>query len=306
MGKLPDPARLPRGYVESTQTADVKTAAEATSLAKSLRALAFDHAVALSCAIGEAALVTARPAAWLTTVLPACLLIGRSQRALEAMTHEASHFNITRSRLNDIIGNVGAALTVFSTVKGYRATHALHHRWFGSDRDPCRRRYTTLRFTSIDRGRGVVRFARDVFDRTPRYWAGWWNMVGSDAPTASLGLLWHAVMWLLVGCVLGTAIAAIAALHWFVSFLIVLPFIRLAGEADEHDYERGSEYAATFSSLGRWQRFWLHPHGDGFHAEHHRYPRIPHHRLAWARRQLLAIDPTWHAAPTRRGIVTTI
>src|SRR5262249_40921301 len=97
--------------------------------------------------------------------------------------------------------------------------------------------------------------------------------------------------------------ARTALLQWLVAFALVLPLIRFVGEADEHDYEATTESAATFSSLGRLQRLLFHPHGDGYHAEHHRYPPIPHHHLRRMRSTLLVIDPYWIYSPAHDGVL---
>jgi fatty acid desaturase len=82
-------------------------------------------------------------------------------------------------------------------------------------------------------------------------------------------------------------------LYWLVPYFCVYMPMRFLAEVSEHmALGQGSEFETTRNKLGWFQRYVMHPHGDGFHVTHHLYPRIPHQNLARAHR-LLMNDPVY-------------
>ncbi len=299
--------RLRRGYSETESTRRLRVEAEQTRAFVSTGVITLDQLQAIGIPVAMATLaIEGSPLILAAISLPAVIAVGRALRGCEAMTHEASHQNVCRKHrwVNDTIVNIGASISVFSTVARFRAGHLKeHHGGYGSIADPCRDRYMVADFDGIRRTCGVLTFGLDVARRLPSYYVRWWRAIGSDLETGILAASWHCIIWAGITTAIGWDLARVALLYWIASFAIGLPIIRMIGEADEHDYGGSTEFEGTYSSLGRTQRFIFHPHGDGYHAEHHRYARVPHHRLRRLRKDLLSLDPAWIHAPFRSRVM---
>jgi fatty acid desaturase len=298
--------RLPRGYEESPETISLKSSMEETTSFKSTSLLVVDQVLTLASCIGLAFLWMDDRVFALIFAAPLLLIIARSLRATEMLTHEASHHNLCRksNAVNDGLANLLSAVPVGTTVARYRASHLVsHHGKFASGSDPCLERFVTAEFAELPLDRGYVAFALAVASRLPRYSVNWWKGVRSDKRSLLYTIAWHAVVWSSIGLVIGWPVALVGLLIWLLAFSALLPAIRLVGESEEHDYSASTEFAGTYSSLGRLQRVVFHPHGDGYHAEHHRYPRVPHHHLRQTRQELLALDESWKLAPVRHRVV---
>lgn len=275
-----------------------------TALGRSILTALFDHALIFVAPLVAIALRNLHPAAIVLYVAASFLVVSRALRGLECLTHEASHYNLSRShRLNDWVGNLLAAIPTFQLVGQFRENHGPgHHQQFGTSYDPDLRRYDGLDLHSIDRS-NAWSFTRDIARRLPRYIGGWFRNTGADARTMLVGLLWHVVfyiapLWLLVG--VGRAVA-LWVVFLVVPFLTVLPTIRLIGEAAEHVYIGAtSVFTATVSNTGFIHRLLIHPHGDGYHLLHHLWPSVPHHRLKDADHALAELDPDGFGAARRR------
>jgi len=268
----------------------------ATKLARSAVTALVDCMIIVGMPLMAVTLHLRQPVAIGAFVLLAWVAVSRALRGLECLTHEASHYNISRSHnLNDAIGNILAAIPTFQLVGQFRSGHVpKHHQLFGTSLDPDLRRYDELDLHSIDRSK-IWRFARDIARRLPRYMGGWFRNTGTDARTIAAAMSWHIVFYIAPLAVAAGFVRAIElwAIFFAVPFLCVLPVIRLIGEAGEHVY-RGSAtvFEATVSNVGRIHKALIHPHGDGFHLVHHLWPSVPHHQLEAAHRMLIDLDPT--------------
>jgi len=235
------------------------------------------------------------PVAFGAFVIGAWIAVSRALRGLECLTHEASHFNLTRSRIvNDVVGDMLAAVPTFQFVSQFRSGHGpKHHQRFGTSVDPDRCRYDELELHTIDRS-NAWRFTQGIARRLPQYVAGWFRNTGADAKTMAAGLTWHLAFFITpLAFVVGILHAVeLWTVFFAVPFLAVLPVIRLIGEAAEHVYrESTTVFDATVSNVGIIHRVLIHPHGDGFHLVHHLWPSVPHHQLGAAHRTLIAADP---------------
>lgn len=220
------------------------------------------------------------PAAWLVSGL-AVLVIGRFGRAQECMVHESSHRNWQRSgRWNDVLANVLAGYPTASQVAGYRAQHVIHHAHLGSPEDPDIQRYEEFNLEELT-GLGGWKLIKAIGRRLPRYNWGWYKTIGTNPITMLRSGAWYLAVFTVVGLVAGSATFAAAAwLHWLLGYALVLPVIRMIGEAGEHRYLAGDTvFNATISNLG-WAHKWIvHPHGDGHHTLHHLWSSVPHHQI---------------------------
>ncbi|MBL0939415.1 MAG: fatty acid desaturase [Gemmatimonadaceae bacterium] len=253
-------------------------------------------------------------AVWMIGYPVTLLLVARQFRALEALVHEAAHYNWTRDKpLNDRIADYLAATPVIQTVKAFRASHQVHHEHLGDDEDPCQRRFQVL-WAKLDRG-SVWRYAKEMARVMGTYMESWWRLVGSNSKLLITALAWHIVVFIVPGAFVlefaavtssvGSALSISIGLwlrYVVIGFVVVLPVLRFIAEAAKHDYANGTTTRdGTFSNIGpiHWL---LHPNGDAYHFLHHVAPWIVHHQARAAHRWLFANDPNYAAGRTRRGV----
>ena len=301
-----DVPRRARGYNETDVTQSLRKRLSVPSVARSVGALLLDHAQLVAIPLMFAWCCPHAPTAAAALALPGLVLMGRAMRGLEALTHEASHHNLAgarRKRQNDLLGNAFAALPTFQSVQSYREVHLReHHGAFGTVQDPCAVRFlggALGKLVRTSRRALLASATRQVFPSL----RDWYSTIGTSRRVVAASLAWHGAYWSTAAALLPARYVFVAAAGWVIASSTVLPLLRLVGEADEHNYAQSTEFRATYTVTGFWHRFFFHPHGDGFHAEHHRYPRVPHHKLARLRAELLHADPTWRSAPTRSGLL---
>ncbi|WP_079405211.1 fatty acid desaturase family protein [Streptomyces sp. 3211] len=256
-----------------------------------------DSAVALTAAVLCAwLLVSTSPLCSVPGSILGCVLIARQLRALENLTHEASHYNWSRHRrrMNDVLAWLLAGLPTGGRLSDYRASHLRHHGRFGTSQDPDQRRYAELELESMDRS-SAARFAGSVLVRIWHYQVGWLHEVKSDLATTAGALLWSVALVAGPAALLAGPVAALVAEGlWVVSAFVVLPVLRLIAEADEHIYsDSGTVFDATISNVGLLHRVLVHPHADGYHTVHHLWPGIPHHALRRVHFTLMVQDPEY-------------
>jgi fatty acid desaturase len=230
---------------------------------------------------------------WLPLHIITLVIIARSQRGLECLVHEGSHYNWSRcGRRNDLLVNLLSALPVFSLVKRYREGHRLHHTQFGSGDDPDRQRYEQLKIDDLDRSSARA-FIQGIAKRLPRYILSWWKAIGLSPAAFLYALAWHAVFVLPLAVIIGIQSSLMLWLkYWLLPIMFVLPVIRFIGEAGEHIYRNNDKvFAATVSNYGFAHRWLIHPHQDGYHLLHHLMPSVPHFSLKRAHELLSAADP---------------
>ncbi|MEU9332330.1 fatty acid desaturase [Streptomyces sp. NPDC048290] len=265
-------------------------------------------AVAVTVACGWA-LVSLTLWAALPLALAGCAVVARQLRALENLTHEASHYNWARRhrRWNDVLGFALAGLPTGGRLAAYRESHLRHHGRFGTFEDPDRQRYTALDLEGIRRSSALA-FLGSLRSRVVPYQLGWLREVGSDLAVTAATLLWSAVCVALPAALVAGPGAALAAEGlWLVSAFGALPVLRLVAEADEHVYsDCDTVFEATISNIGLLQRVLVHPHADGYHTVHHLWPGIPHHALRRTHRMLMERDPQYaRRIRLRRGVLDT-
>lgn len=235
------------------------------------------------------------PAVALLVQAPALILIVRSQRGLECLTHDGSHGNWVRRwpRLNDWLTNCLVAIPTASLVSDYRRSHEDHHGSFRGGDDPDWSRYEKLDIEGLPRA-DPARFLLGLFARLGAYVRGWWGAVGLRPRVLVLASLWHAGLWIApLAILLGWRAAVVLwAAYWLAPFVCLLPVLRFIAESGKHVYRSGqSEFACTVSNLGPVHRLVFHPHGDGFHVLHHLVRIIPHHQMSRAHGILEELDP---------------
>lgn len=300
---LPTTSPYAKGYRAPDTVRAVVAAAHRTRLARSVAAALADHAVALGLTVGAAWTVLHLP--WPVAALAVAVAaagLARQLRALEAMVHEGSHFNWSRHHrtTNDVLALLLAGAATGAQVRDYRTSHLRHHGRFGTAEDPDRTRYAELDLEQLPRT-SYLALGRAILVRLPRYQLGWLETFGDSRGAVLLPLVWVAVVVLPVGALLlGPAGGLVAAGVWLLGLLVALPVVRLLGESSEHVYSDATTvFDATVSNLGGGQRFFLHPHNDGYHTLHHLWPGVPHHQLRRLHEELLLADPDGYGARLR-------
>jgi fatty acid desaturase len=288
----------PRGYQPPDDARALIKGASHTNLLRSALTAVGDLTALLALALIGAAAHAALPwpVAWAVSVA-VVLVIGRFGRAQECLVHEASHRNWQRNgRWNDVLANILAGYPTASQVSGYRRQHVIHHAHLGSAEDPDIQRYEEFKLEELT-GLSRWELAKAVGRRLPRYNWGWYTTIGTNPVTMALSGVWFLVVFGVVGVALGTGTAFVAWLHWLAGYALVLPTIRMIGEAGEHRYRQGDTvFNATISNLGWWHRWLVHPHNDGHHTLHHLWSSIPHHQLRRAHLDLAELDAGAYAS----------
>ena len=289
---------LPRGYKLPAAARPILTAAAKTDLRRSTLTAAGDLALFVGTGVlaALAHVVLPAPLAWALSLV-AVVVMGRCGRALECMVHEASHRNWQRQgRWNDLLANVLAGFPTASRVGEYRRSHMVHHARLGSADDPDIQRYEKFDLEAMT-GLGGLELVRGVVRRLPAYNWSWYTTIGTSAVTLLLGCAWYGVVVGGVSLVGGLSFGLLVWAHMLVAFGLVLPVIRMLGEAGEHRYLAGdTAFNATISNLGWAHRWIIHPHGDGHHSLHHLWSSVPHHQIAKMHLTLAELDADNFAA----------
>ena len=224
------------------------------------------------------------------------LFVVRQMRALENVVHFGSHNNFTKhKKTNDSIVNLLASWPMLSSVETYRNFHDLHHRFFGSDRDPCRVRFQRMGGAVNTSGRfGLV---KAVISWLPTYIRDYYVDVGSSYRQILCFVIWHLSAFLFLALFFPIQIALLTEGCWLALMLCILPIIRSIAEYSEHDYEIGkTEYNTTYNNLSLLDHLLCHPAGDAYHILHHLYPAVPWWKQAAPHRFLMRRDAIYPIA----------
>ncbi|HYR08284.1 MAG TPA: fatty acid desaturase [Longimicrobium sp.] len=221
-------------------------------------------------------------------------LIGSFQFALsEALMHEASHYNLFRTRaLNDRMEFL-FGLPFFRTVDQLRREHVVHHRRLGTPEDQLVADYEAMGLLRPDVNVFWIWFIRPILGYAGLYYvrallAGPWK---GGRPIV---VFWAVV--LPVCYALGAL--DLLVLYWLIPFGWACSSFLYWSEITDH-YRAPT---GTRSSLG-WLGNFLH-HNNGYHYTHHHSPAIPWYRLPEATRELFAGcgDVTYGFIDTYRAI----
>jgi fatty acid desaturase len=213
---------------------------------------------------------------WWVTAL--CVLgIGTVQFALgEALVHEASHYNLFRARAwNDRLEAL-YALPFLTTMRAYRAEHLQHHGRLGKDDDHVVRDYTYQRLTTIPARAAWAWFGKPALGITAFEYVRWLWKMNSAQDWLKVGLFWAPVLTV---CGIAGALPELL-LYWFLPlFAVFAPLLHWSEVADHYRTRTGTRSRTSRIHNLLW-------HNNGYHAIHHRFPRIPCHNLARAHQAL--------------------
>ncbi len=231
-------------------------------------------------------------------------LCARAQRGFENLTHEASHGNFYRRSewLNDLVANWVCAYWVLISVPLFREPHLRHHKYFGSDTDPDKKRFSRLDLDSMPR-RSRYKLIVYLIWALPTYVRDYWGQFSDKKRQLMHSLLVHSLFATIVSLIVYQKFWLLWLLYFWIPFIFFLPVLRFLAEAEEHRYQEAeSEFDSTFSNIGWFQRWFLHPHGDAFHLLHHMLPQVPHWKMAFGHWIVSILDRDFDGGLNRHSI----
>lgn len=231
-------------------------------------------------------------------------LCARAQRGLENLTHEASHGNLYRRSepVNDFFANWFCSYWVLISVQLFREPHLRHHKYFGSDADPDKKRFSRLNLDTMPRN-SRYRLIAFVIAALPKYVCDYWAQFSNTKRQLIRSLAIHAMLTATITLTLYEKFWLLWLLYFWIPFIFFLPVLRFFAEAEEHRYvDAQNEFDSTFSNIGWVQRWFLHPHGDAFHLLHHMLPQVPHWKMAFGHWLISLLDRDFELGLTRNSI----
>jgi fatty acid desaturase len=187
----------------------------------------------------------------------------------EAVLHEASHYNLFRSRHLHHRLQFLYAWPFMQTMNDYQAEHLAHHKYLMTERDQTSVDYKMYGLAKREPNLFFIWFIKPFTFYPTWHYLRHGNAALDRANWLPLGLFWIAVGGLFVA--LGQA--QYFLLYWIVPLLWVYPILNYWSEIEEHyNTSDGSR-----SNLSRVINFLTH--NEGYHTVHHRYPTIPFYNL---------------------------
>jgi fatty acid desaturase len=212
------------------------------------------------------------------------------------------NFRRDSQALNDAAGDWLCAYWVLISVNMFRAPHHRHHGLFGSAADPDKLRFARLGIDRMPR-RPLGRLVRFILHVMPTYVLDYWRQFSDKKGQLVKSLAMHVALIAAATYAVGGRFWLLWLIYFWVPFIIYLPVHRFFAEAEEHRYLNAqTEYGSTFSNLGVFQRWFLHPHGDAYHLLHHMLPQVPHWKMGIAHWVLTALDQSYAAGLYRTSV----
>ncbi len=233
---------------------------------------------------------------WKLALLP---VLAITQHAMLNVVHEASHYSLLRSRRwNDRLGNWLFALPIGHTVGSYRLTHADHHAYLRTPKDPSS--YVTdpgLTSVQVRRTLAFLLLGRLVWELVARSLLGRRFRPEAAANKASMQdtdrrrLAAIAAFHIPAGALCYSLGIAGFWLAWLLVVMTITPTLdglrtivehRLPASEVSPFHTRSHHRSLIVSGL-------MSPFFQ-YHWEHHLFPGVPHPRLAQLHRELLRLD----------------
>lgn len=202
--------------------------------------------------------------------------IGVFQFALgESMLHEASHYNLFRSRRLNLWLEPLYGLPFLRTVEQFQKEHNVHHRKLGSPEDHIQADYYQFGVTRPPQKWFWLWFLKPVTG-----YAGWYQLRTTSLRPWTSGVrivgFWAAV----VAAFWAAGALELLVLYWLVPLFWCFSSILYWSEIQDHCNTR----SGTRSNLSPLMNALTH--NNGYHFVHHRYPAIPWYRLPEAHHAL--------------------
>lgn len=220
------------------------------------------------------------------------VLMGSRFRALENLTHEASHRQLFRnSFLNNWMASLFCAFVTHSSLWNYRKSHQEHHLYLGDPgRDPDLAKYGQLPLPHSQKVKQLLAVFTGTYDLKTNLMDFLRCFIH---PASVTELLVRLLFWLVLFSLL-----TISNGWWDFLWLYVVPFltsyraIRQLVDMSEHILDSEVPCHTRNVLCNPILRFLLYPHGDYLHLLHHMYPAIPGNKL-WKAHQFLQSEPEY-------------
>ncbi len=243
--------------------------------------------------------------------LLAAIVIGTRLQALGVLMHDGAHFLLFKNRtINDVVSDLFCAFPAGMSTTLFRHTHLQHHHHTNAESDP-----------------DLALLKQDPDFYWPRSrWAATWLMVRCLLSINVLRTFRVIRQWspnlhlfdplspkfplrarlLFVTFATGTTVAVLwADLVVPAVLLVLLPGVtylnfsnRLRATAEHLRVPGSHELNSTRTVVTSWfGRFFLCPHGIGYHLEHHLFPSVPGRQLS--RLHCLLMEDETYAAQAR-------
>jgi fatty acid desaturase len=234
------------------------------------------------------------------TYFVAVVWIGSRLHALGVLMHEAAHYRLFRNRkLNDFVGEVFLAWPITVTLKGYRNSHLVHHKYVNTKKDPdwedgSKEDYrfpktkNQMTYALLRNALGLGFYSE--FTETAK--SDDFNDIPRSLRNAQLGVFAAIVI---ASIILG--FWKLLLLYWVVPAMTSLIFILYFRTIAEH-YGMKDDSRNTLGTF--WERILLAPYNVGLHLDHHLHPSVPWYNLRKLHAVLLADAEYRRTAHTTR------
>jgi fatty acid desaturase len=194
----------------------------------------------------------------------------------EALLHEASHYNLFKTRKCHFLLQFLYAYPFFQTLKGFQKEHHLHHVDLMGPKDETMNDYVRYGLAEDRPNVFYIWFIKPFLGGPTLYYI----KSGPDFDTQSsrwqLALFWTPVIlffyWM--------GALDLLLLYWFAPLAWPFPIFQYWSEIEEH-YNTRSGARSNVSWLDNFFK-----HNEGYHWIHHRYPSVPFHKLKEAHQAL--------------------
>ena len=204
--------------------------------------------------------------AWLICVW----VIGLIQFSLaEAVLHEASHYNLFRSRRLHHYLQFLYAWPFLQTMSDYKEEHLRHHKHLMTNKDQTTEDYKIYGLSKKKPNIFFIWFIKPfTFFPTLHYLCNG-NAALNRKNWMQLILFWGPLFFM---CSIFGQLQNLL-IYWVVPLLWVYPIFNYWSEIEEHYNTRNG----SRSNIGKLLNFFTH--NEGYHSVHHRYPTIPFYNL---------------------------
>ncbi|MEA5470451.1 fatty acid desaturase family protein [Spirulina sp. 06S082] len=204
--------------------------------------------------------------------LLAIWFIGCFQVAIgESLLHEASHYNLFKTRSwNDRLRFL-YALPFFLTLDEYRIQHANHHKYLMTEKDILLEEYERLGFTKTQKKLFFLWFIKPFFVAPIFLLQFIWDDIKlmSSQNKIEISIFWLGILFIFywLECL------PFLLLYWFVPYIFVYSVIFYWTEVQDHYNTK----TGTRSRIDPIHNFFSH--NKGYHQVHHICPSIPWYNL---------------------------
>lgn len=257
------------------------------------------------CIVGAAALAE-WSGSWLLYGC-ACLVIAARQHALLVLSHDGAHYRLSPHKFwNDLFSNGFFAYPILFDTDGYRTTHADHHAYLNSERDPDWARKLPHPQWQFPMALSFVRrnWLRFVLWNGPKEWIYVMLHLARVLPLKNLrkkeSLRRVGGRLLYYSCV-AVAVSYLSLwrelfLYWVVPLLFVFPSLqRIRSVAEHFGLARVHDLNQSRTILAPWyESFFLGPRNINYHLAHHLIPGVPFYKLPKLQ-EILEENPVYQA-----------